>query len=85
MSRAISLGFNIISSFRDDANIKYIYSGPKTGKKGRPQKFAGKVDLAKLDMNAFREETPIAGYQLTNSTLQMCGLSVLEVNSASSL
>ena len=34
-----SLGFNLISRFRDDVNLKYLYSGPKTGKRGRPQKF----------------------------------------------
>ena len=59
----ISLGFNIISRFRDDVNLKYIYRGPKTGKKGRPQKFAGKVNLAELDMNIFREETSTDGNQ----------------------
>ena len=63
VSGAISLGFNIISRFRDDANLKYIYRAPKTGKKGRPQKFAGKVNLAELDMNVFREETSTDGNQ----------------------
>ena len=37
------LGFNIISRFRDDVNLKYLYRGPKVRKRGRPQKFAGKV------------------------------------------
>lgn len=36
VSGAISPGFNIISRFRDDVNLKYIYRGPKTGKTGRP-------------------------------------------------
>ena len=63
VSGVISLGFNIISRFRDDVNLKYIYRGPKTGKKGRPQKFAGKVNLAELDMNIFREETSTDGNQ----------------------
>ena len=60
----ISLEFNIISRFRDDVNLKYIYRGPKTGKKGRPQKFAGKVNLAELDMNIFREDVafPVSNY-----------------------
>ena len=48
-----SLGFNLISRFRDDVNLKYVYSGPKTGKRGRPQKFAGKVDINNLDMSIF--------------------------------
>ena len=48
-----SLGFNLISRFRDDVNLKYLYSGPKTGKRGRPQKFVGKVDINNLDMSIF--------------------------------
>jgi len=30
-----TLGFNIISRFRDDVNLKYLYRGPKTRKRGR--------------------------------------------------
>ena len=47
-----NLGFNIISRFRDDVNLKYLYRGPKARKRGRPQKFAGKVDLKHLDMTS---------------------------------
>lgn len=61
VSGVVSLGFNIISRFRDDVNLKYIYCGPKTVRKGRSQKFAGKVNLAELDMNVFREETSTDG------------------------
>ena len=50
------LGFIIISRFRYDVNLKYLYRGPKVRKRGRPQKFAGKVDLKNLDMGVFREE-----------------------------
>lgn len=31
----------------------YIYKGEKTGKKGRPKKYAGRVDYDNLDMNIF--------------------------------
>lgn len=62
-TRVISLGFNIISRFRDDVNLKYIYRGPRTGKKGHPHKFASKVNLAELDMNVFLEETSTEGNQ----------------------
>lgn len=60
---AMVLGFNIISRFRDDVALKYIYRGSKTGKKGRPKKFAGRVDLANLDTDIFREETATDGNQ----------------------
>ena len=55
------MGFNLISRFRDDVNLKYLYSGPKTGKRGRPQKFAGKVDINNLDMNIFSEDYTAEG------------------------
>ena len=50
-----SLGFNLISRFRDDVILKNLYTGPKSGKRGRPQKFSGKVDLKNQDMNVFTE------------------------------
>ena len=49
----LELGFNLISRLRDDVRLKYLYDGPKTGKRGRPKKFAGPVDLDNLDMNVF--------------------------------
>ena len=55
------MGFNLISRFRDDVNLKYLYSGPKPGKRGRPQKFAGKVDVNNLDMNVFSEDYTAEG------------------------
>lgn len=48
-----SLGFSLISRFRDDVRLKYLYTGPKTGQRGRPKKFIGDVDLKKLDMGIF--------------------------------
>ena len=48
-----SLGFSLISRFRDDVRLKYLYTGHKTGQRGRPKKFIGDVDLKKLDMGIF--------------------------------
>lgn len=42
---AISLGFNIISRYRGDINLKYISRGPKTGRKERLRKFISKDEL----------------------------------------
>ena len=56
-----SLDFDLVSRFRDDVNLKYLYTGPKTGKRGRPHKFTGKVDLKNLDMNVFTEDYTIEG------------------------
>ncbi len=42
-----------MSRFRDDVRLKYLYTGPKTGQRGRPKKFIGDVNLKKLDMSIF--------------------------------
>ena len=54
---AKALGFNVISRLRDDVRLKYLYTGPKTGQKGRPKKFAGPVDLRSLDKSIFETIT----------------------------
>jgi hypothetical protein len=41
-------GKAFVGKLRVDANLKYKYIGPRTGKPGRPQKFAGKVDWKDL-------------------------------------
>ena len=55
------LGFDLVSRFRDDVNLKYLYTGPKAHKRGRPQKFAGKIDLKNLDMSVFTEDYTVDG------------------------
>ena len=49
------LGLKIVSRFRDDAVLYYIYKGPKTGKPGAPKKYDGKVDVENLNMKVFHE------------------------------
>lgn len=52
-----TLGFELVSRFRDDVRLRYLYTGPKTGKKGRPQKFDGDIDLTNLKKKVFTTET----------------------------
>lgn len=49
----IALGFNLISRFRSDVRLRYLYDGPKTGKRGRPKVYGDKVDIKNPDMNVF--------------------------------
>jgi len=51
----LSLGFHLISRFRDDVRLRYIYQGPKTGKRGRPKQYDGNVDIDSPDMDVFRK------------------------------
>lgn len=43
--------FNIISRLRDDAVLLYQYTGPTTGKRGRPQVYDGKVNVKNPSVN----------------------------------
>jgi hypothetical protein len=44
---------NIISRLRSDSVLQYLYLGEKTGKRGRPKEYDGKVNIHKPDMNHF--------------------------------
>lgn len=45
----------LISKLRHDANLRYLYRGPKKKGKGRPKKFAGKIYLDKPDIDYFEK------------------------------
>jgi hypothetical protein len=49
----LSLGMQFISRLRDDAVLFYLNREPKTGKRGAPKKYAGRVNPAEPDMNYF--------------------------------
>ena len=48
-------GKHVVSKLRSDANLRYLFTGPKTGKRGRPQAFDGKVDLKHLDFSRWEQ------------------------------
>ena len=43
-------GFSLISRFRDNACLFYVYAGPRTRKRGRPKTKDGKIDMKNLDL-----------------------------------
>jgi hypothetical protein len=49
----ITTGLHFISRLRNDSVLMYKYTGTPTGKKGRPKKFDGKVDINNLDTKYF--------------------------------
>lgn len=51
----LSLGMHFISRLRDDADMRYIYKGKQSGKKGANKKYDGKVNPYSPDMNHFVE------------------------------
>ena len=42
--------FSLISRFRDNACLFYVYAVPRTGKRGRPKTKDGKIDMKNLDL-----------------------------------
>lgn len=44
----------IIGKLRKDARLQYLYNGPRTGKRGRPKKYDGKVNPKQIDKNHLR-------------------------------
>jgi len=53
VDQVTEMEMHLISRLRDDADLKYLYLGPPTGKKGRPRKYAGKIDVANIDEDYF--------------------------------
>lgn len=45
VAAAINCGFTLVSRLRSDAVLYYLYTGQKTGKRGRPKIYDGKVDI----------------------------------------
>ena len=49
------IGFHLVSRLRNDAVLYYLYQGGRTGKKGRPRKFDGKIDFGNLDLSRMQQ------------------------------
>lgn len=42
-------GFHLISRLRDNANLRYIHTGPRRAGRGRPKSYDGKIDVRHPD------------------------------------
>ena len=63
-----STNLQIISKLRSDANLRYLYKGPKRVGRGRPKKYDGKVDTKKIDFRRFKwvyQDQDVIIYQAT--------------------
>ncbi|MDL2313265.1 transposase [Bacteroidales bacterium OttesenSCG-928-B11] len=49
----IGMGLRLVCKLRDDADLRYLCNGGKSGKRGKPAKYDGKVDPANLDEKHF--------------------------------
>jgi len=55
VDKIIEQGMNLISRLRKDSNLKYLYTGKPTGKRGAPRKFTGKIKLKDIDKEYFKQ------------------------------
>ena len=58
---------DIICKLRKDANLKYLYKGPKRKGRGRPKKYDGKINVNKIDKRRFdlvHEDEDVKIYQI---------------------
>lgn len=53
VSKLTNHGFEVVSRFRNDANLQYKYRGEQKSGRGRPKKYDGKVDYNTLNMEHF--------------------------------
>ncbi len=49
----LSMDMHLISRLRDDADLKYLFHGEKSGQRGRPRKHDGKIDWINLKLDYF--------------------------------
>lgn len=60
----IQLNFSVVTRLRQDANLRYLYHGPRAHT-GRPKKYDGKVDCQRIDkrrLRLFQQETHCCYY-----------------------
>ena len=55
VEKILQCSLHLISKLRDDADLSYLSIQPKTGKKGRPAKYGGKIDVKNLDLEHFNQ------------------------------
>jgi hypothetical protein len=54
VDKVLSIQMHLVSRLRDDADLKYLFYGERTGKKGRPRKHDGKIDWTNLNQDYFQ-------------------------------
>lgn len=51
----VETGLHVIIKMRPDANLRYLYDGPKKKGRGRPKVLDGKVNCKQIDKRRLRE------------------------------
>ena len=57
----VQMGFSMVSRLRKDTVLRYLYSGPRTGKKGAPKKYDGRIDPKNPDLERMERVDELCG------------------------
>ena len=57
----VLLGFVMVSRLRKDTVLRYIYTGPRTGKRGAPKKFDGRLEPENPDLDRMERVDGLCG------------------------
>ena len=55
VEKILGCSLHLVSKLREDADLSYLSIQPKTGKRGRPAKYGGKIDFKKLNHELFNQ------------------------------
>ena len=55
IDRLLPVGFHLVSRFRDDIRLRYLYDGPEEKRRGPKRKYAGAIDKENLDLTKMEE------------------------------
>ena len=68
IDKLFQVGIFTISRLRNDADLRYLHTGGRTGKRGRPKIYAGKIIYDDIDMSHFQKSTTVEG------EIMLCGI-----------
>jgi len=54
VDKITGMELHLISRLRDDADLRYLSTAIKSGQRGRPKKYAGKIDAKNIDKTYFQ-------------------------------
>ena len=57
----VALGFVMVSRLRKDTVLRYVYAGPRTGKRGAPKKYEGRIDPMNPDLGRMERVDGLCG------------------------
>ena len=69
VDQVVESKMHLICRLRDDADLKYIYTGPKKQGRGRPKQYDGKVNVKEPNMQHFTMEEQTSEYLLYSAVV----------------